>query len=72
MATGSDTFTIRFVNDTSFAGLDNFSVSSGLSVGRDVPELSTWVMSLFGFAGLGLLARTGRRAPSRQLEKFGG
>ena len=60
-ATGSDTFSIQFANDNSANGLDNFSVAGAGAV----PELSTWVMSLFGFAGLGLLARTGRRAPSR-------
>ena len=60
-ATGLDTLTIEFGDDGSFIGLDNFSVSSGgLSSSRDVPELSTWAMSLFGFAGLGSLARTGR------------
>jgi PEP-CTERM motif len=59
-ATGSDTFTIQFANDNSFNGLDNFSVSAGA-----VPEPSTWVLSLLGFVGLGLLARTGRRARSR-------
>ena len=59
-ATGSDTFTIQFANDNSFNGLDNFSVSAGT-----VPEPSTWMLSLLGFAGLALLARTGRRARSR-------
>jgi hypothetical protein len=58
---GSDTFSIQFANDNSANGLDNFSVAGAGAV----PELSTRVMSLFGFAGLGLLARTGRRAPSR-------
>jgi len=59
-STGSDTFTIQFANDSSFNGLDNFSVSAGT-----VPEPPTWVLSLLGFVGLGLLARTGRRALSR-------
>jgi hypothetical protein len=71
-ATALDTLTIQFGDDGSFIGLDNFSVSSGLAVGRDVPELSTSAMSLIGFAGLGLLARTGGGgASSRQLETFG-
>ena len=66
-ATGSDAFSIQFGNDNSANGLDNFSVAGAGAV----PELSTWVMSLFGFAGLGLLARTGRRGPSRELKEFG-
>jgi hypothetical protein len=60
-ATGSDTFSIQFSNDTSFNGLDNFSVATA-----GVPELSTWVLSLMGFVGLGLLARTGRRVLLRR------
>jgi PEP-CTERM motif-containing protein len=58
-ATGSDTFSITFSNDNSVNGLDNFSVSTG------VPEPSTWILSLLGFAGLALLTRTGRRVLSR-------
>jgi len=58
-ATGSDTFEIQYSNDNSFNGLDNFSV---VGAGGDVPELSTWGLSLLGFAGLGLLVRSGRRA----------
>ena len=63
-ATGSDTFTIEYANDNSFNGLDNFSVNAAAG---NVPELSTWVLSLMGFVGLGLLARTGRRALSRRV-----
>lgn len=63
-ATGSDTFEIQYSNDNSFNGLDNFSIVS--AGGGAVPELSTWVLSLMGFVGLGLLARTGRRALSRR------
>jgi hypothetical protein len=60
-ATGSDTFSIQFANDTSFNGLDNFSVANTGSI----PEPPTWVLSLLGFVGLGLLARTGRKVLSR-------
>jgi PEP-CTERM motif len=59
-ATGSDTFTIKFSNDNSFNGLDNFSITGGVAT---IPEPTTWVLSLLGFAGLGLIARRGRRAP---------
>jgi len=62
-ATGSDTFSIQFSNEISANGLDNFSVTS--TGGSPVLEPSTWVLSLLGFVGLGLLARTGRRALSR-------
>jgi hypothetical protein len=58
-ATGSDTFTIRFSNDNSYNGLDNFSITGGVAT---IPEPTTWVLSLLGFAGLGLIARRGRRA----------
>jgi hypothetical protein len=63
-ATGSDTFSIEYANDTFFNGLDNFSVVSA-GVGS-VPEPGTWMLLLLGFIGLGLLARTGRRARSRR------
>jgi hypothetical protein len=65
-ATGSDTFSIQFANDDSSNGLDNFSVSAAAGA---VPEPSTWVLSLLGFVGLGLLARTSRRLGRDQLEK---
>jgi hypothetical protein len=55
-ATGSDTFSIRFSNDNSFNGLDNFSVANG------VPEPSAWILLLIGLFGLGPLAATARRA----------
>jgi hypothetical protein len=62
-ATGFDIFEVRFGNDESFNGLDNFSVSSGgLSSTRDVPELSTWVMMLIGLMGMGPLAPSVRRS----------
>ncbi len=54
-ATGSDTFSVGFRNDPAFDGLDNFSVTA-------VPEISTWLMMLAGFAGLGFVGyRQGRR-----------
>jgi hypothetical protein len=53
---------VQFANDNSSNGLDNFSVSAAAGA---VAEPSTWVLSLLGFVGLGLLARTGRRARSR-------
>jgi hypothetical protein len=56
VATGSDTFSIQFADDSSFNGLDNFSVSSG------VPEPSTWTLLLIGLIGLGPFATTARRA----------
>jgi hypothetical protein len=56
VATGSDTFSIQFANDSSFNGLDNFSVSSG------VPEPSTWMLLLIGLIGLGSFATTARSA----------
>jgi hypothetical protein len=62
VATGSDTFAIEYANDGSANGLDNFSVTG---IGSAVPEPSSWVMSLIGFVGLGLLARTGRTVLSR-------
>jgi hypothetical protein len=65
-AMGSDTFSIQFANDDSSNGLDNFSVSAAAGA---VPEPSTWVLSLLGFVGLGLLARTSRRLDRDQLEK---
>jgi hypothetical protein len=63
-ATGSDTFEIQYSNDNSFNGLDNFSIMS--AGGGAVPELSTWALSLLGFVGLGLFARTGQRALRRK------
>jgi len=57
-ATGSDTFTIKFSNDSSYNGLDNFSITGGVAT---IPEPTTWVLSLLGFAGLGLIARRSRR-----------
>ena len=53
-ATGSDTFQIQYGDSQSLMGLDSFSVSSGLSSTRDVPETSTWAMMLVGLMGLGL------------------
>ena len=61
-ATGSDTFEIQFGDTVSFIGLDNFSVSSGLSSTRDVPEPSTWIMMLIGLIGLGLFTTPARRS----------
>jgi hypothetical protein len=74
-ATGSDIFEIQFADDESFIGLDNFSVSSGLSSTRDVPEPSTWTMMLIGLIGMGLLAPSVRRSvttSSRNLMALGG
>lgn len=48
-ATGLDTFAVGFRNDNSFDGLDNFSVSSISAV----PEPTTWILLLLGFATLG-------------------
>jgi PEP-CTERM motif len=60
-ATGFDIFEVRFGNDESFNGLDNFSVSSGgLSSTRDVPEPSTWAMMLIGLMGLSLFTTPAR------------
>ena len=70
-ATGSDTFVVRFGNDESFNGLDNFSVSSRLSSTRDVPEPSTWAMMLIGLMGLGLSPHL-REALSHAFSKFDG
>ena len=55
-ATGSDAFSIKFSNENSFNGLDNFSVASG------VPEPPAWILLLMGLIGLGPLAATARRA----------
>jgi hypothetical protein len=74
-ATGSDIFEIQFADDESFIGLDNFSVSSGLSSTRDVPELSTWVMMLIGLIGMGAARSNVRRSvttSSRNLMALGG
>jgi hypothetical protein len=75
-ATGYDIFEVRFGNDYSSNGLDNFSVSSGgLSSTRDVPEPSTWAMMLIGLIGMGLLAPSVRRSvttSSRSLMALGG
>jgi hypothetical protein len=60
-ATGSDSFSIKFSNDNSFNGLDNFSVASG------VPEPPAWIMLLMGLIGLGPLAATARRWLLRSL-----
>jgi hypothetical protein len=60
-ASGSDIFTIQFGDNGSFIGLDNFSVSSGLSTSRDLPEPSTWIMMLIGLIGMGSLAPSVRR-----------
>ena len=48
--TGSDTLTFVSRNDPSYQGLDDISLS--VSVGG-VPETSTWIMMMLGFAGLG-------------------
>jgi PEP-CTERM motif len=58
-ATGSDRFSIQFANDSSYNGLDNFSVASS---GSAVPEPSTWILLLIGLIGLGPFAATARRA----------
>jgi hypothetical protein len=49
VGTGSDTLMFATVNDPNYTYLDNVSVSA-------VPEPSTWVMMLLGFAGLGFMA----------------
>ena len=54
-ATGFDTFAVGFRDDPSYVFLDNFAVST--------PELSTWTMTLAGFAGLGFAALSARRRP---------
>jgi PEP-CTERM motif len=67
-ATGFDIFEVRFGNDESFNGLDNFSVSSGgLSSTRDVPEPSTWAMMLIGLMGLSLSATPARGSLSTRI-----
>lgn len=50
-ATGNDTFAVGFRDDSSFDGLDNFSVASISAV----PEPGTWALLLLGFTGLGFL-----------------
>lgn len=52
-ATGHDTFTVSFSDDITYVGLDSFSVSNSVSA---VPEPSTWVMIILGFAGIGFLS----------------
>ena len=60
-ATGYDIFEVRFGNDESSNGLDNFSVSSGsLSSTPVVPEPSTWAMMLIGLVGLSLFTTPAR------------
>jgi hypothetical protein len=54
LATGSDTFEVRFRNDNSFSALDGFSVSSPVSA---VPEPGTWVLLMAGFAALAFAGR---------------
>ena len=46
-ATGNDTFTIKYSNDASYNGLDNFSVTE---VASGIPEMPTWALLLIGFA----------------------
>jgi hypothetical protein len=62
IATGNDTFTVAFRDDLSYVGLDSFSVSNSVSA---VPEASTWLMMILGFAGLSLIWRQSRlKAPT--------
>lgn len=53
-ATGNDTFTVSFRDDLAYVGLDNFSISNPVSA---VPEVSTWLMLILGFAGIGFALR---------------
>ncbi len=55
LANGSDTLKFTAYNNPSFAYLDDVSLNIAA-----VPEPSTWIMMILGFAGLGYLAHRRR------------
>jgi Protein of unknown function (DUF642) len=65
VATGSSTLiTLAGSRGQSYIGVDNVAV---VETSGTVPELSTWVMSLLGFAGVGYLGSRRAREPNKAL-----